>query len=861
MVKKYLLRIFIGFLIAIVLLIGTGIVITVVYGDEIKQYFISKLNVYLSTEIKVGEVEFSIIDKFPDACIDFTDVVAMSAPGFQKKDFSKINTDTLLVAKDVYLQFNVFDIFSKKYKIKAIHVNQGRSWIFIDSKGGDNYHFWKTPETSDSTAFKLDLEDISLSKFSLNFYNKAQNLELKCSTPDFSVSGKFNDEKYELKTTGDLKIKKFNINNLNYIKSDAISLKLKLDVNNKKFSVKSGKIILNDLVFNVFGWYAYSNDKGKVDIQIKGKDLDISSFLSALPSDIQKKFNGFSSTGSFYFNTEIKGDLDYIETPEIIADFGIKHATITQKSSGVELKDVFAKGRFTNGDKHSTATSYLELDTLYANFDKSKFSGSCSINNFNAPHIELIMAGDLDLKQIKSFFAMDTLKELEGRMITDFMFSGNISDFSNITASDYRKAHTEGKANISNAKMSFVGSNDLYSDINAGFTFHNNDVRIDSLSLLLNNYDLSVSGYFKNLISYLMVDNEPLVMEARVHSKYLDLKKILSSDSETETPSFAFPENIKMVANITVDKLDYGKFTAKNANGFLDLDKNILSFTSVNCNAVGGTIKADGVLKILPQNHILLQTTASLNSINVSQLFYSFDNFSQTFILDKHLKGSINADVTVSSEWNEKLELDQKKLIASCSMKVNNGELVNFEPMYKLSDYIALSELKQIKFASLTNDILIKDRKVIIPHMEIKSSAFNIELSGEHTFDNAINYKLKVLLSEVLSKKAKKAKKENEEFGQIEDDGLGRTSLYLSIVGTTDDYKISYDTKQVKEHIKENIKTEKENLKEILKEEFGWFKNDSSLIKKQQKKEEIKKPKFMIEWDEENPEEDKSEKK
>ena len=43
------------------------------------------------------------------------------------------------------------------------------------------------------------------------FYDKAQELTVKCYSPDFNISGKFNDEQYELKTQGDLKIKKFKI--------------------------------------------------------------------------------------------------------------------------------------------------------------------------------------------------------------------------------------------------------------------------------------------------------------------------------------------------------------------------------------------------------------------------------------------------------------------------------------------------------------------------------------------------------------------------------------------------------------------------------------------------------------------------
>ncbi|MBI5538913.1 MAG: AsmA-like C-terminal region-containing protein [Bacteroidia bacterium] len=857
MFKKFLKRFFIGFGIALFLLISSGIIITLAYSDEIKQYFISKINNYLNTEIKVGSVDFSILKKFPDACINFHDVVAMSAPGYDEKIFKGAGYDTLLVAKDVYLQFNVFDIFSKKYNIKAIHIDDGYSTILIDKKGGDNYHFWKTPENSDTTAFNLDLRDVRLSKFTVKFYNKAQNLEFKCSTTDFAVSGKFNDDNYELQTQGDLKVKKFLIDKVNYIKNDAITLKLKFDVNNKQFKIKSGRLNIKNLTFDVFGNYSYPDSK--INLQIKGNDIDVNTFISALPEDIQKNFEGFESNGLFYFVTNIKGKLDYENTPSINATFGLENSTIKQKNSGLTLNNVFAKGSFSNGDKQSAQTSYLTIDTIYASVKDSKFSAHYAVKNFSKPHIELKISGNFELSQIKDLFTIDTLKVFNGNMNADFSFSGNVASLSGITAAEYRKAITQGKVQLQNANMQIVNSKDEFTNINAGFTFHNNDVRIDSLSFLMNKHDFEISGYFKNLIAYMMLDNEPLGIEARIHSKYIDIKKLLSSDSESS--GIALPKNIKLAANVSVDNIDYGKFSAKRASGFIEISDNTLTFTSLSLDALNGSLKADGALRITTQKNIILQSSANLKNINVSQLFYAFDNFSQTFILDKHLKGIINADVKVSCEWNDKMELDQKKLIASCSMQINNGELINFDPMFKLSDYIALTELKHIKFASLTNDILIKDRKVIIPHMEIKSSAFNIELSGEHTFDNTFDYKLKVLLSDVLSKKAKKAKKENEEFGQIEDDGLGRTSLFLSIKGNVDDYKISYDTKMVKEHIKENMKVEKENLKTILNEEFGWFKNDTTLAKKKQKKEELKKPQFMIEWDEDKPEEDQSGKK
>jgi len=853
--KRIIKKILIIFSAIVVLFLALALVITIIYGDNIKQYFISKINNYLNTEVKVGDVQFSLLSKFPDACITFNDVVAMSAKGFEKTNFKNFNSDTLLVAKKVFLQFNIFDIFSKKYNIKAIQIENGYSNILIDYKGGDNYHFWKAVESSDSSDFKLDLKNIQLNEFNLLFYNKSQELKFKCYTSDFNISGKFNNDKYELKTSGDIELKKFIINKVSYIKNNALSIKLKFDVDNNNFKIKKGTISISDVVLNVTGNYNFTSSN--INLKIFGNNIDIVNFISILPQDIQKKLSDFTTNGIMYFNSVVKGKIDYKNTPNIFADFGIKKSTIKQESTDVKLENVFVKGSFTNGKKQSTQTSILKLDSVYAVINNNIISGSYSISNFSNPSIKLNVNGNFELEQLSKFLNLKQFKNVNGKAKANIVFSGNVENLTSITASDYKNSVSSGKIILTNTNLQFVNSTDLYSNINAGFTFHNNDVRIDSLKFLLNGHDFEVSGYLKNLIAYLMLDNEKLNIETSIHSKYLDVKQMFVGDNN-KTGGVLIPENVTLSSNIFVDELNYGKFNAKRASAFIECGNNAFTFTSLVLESFGGNINADGAVKIT-NNKIKLQTNAKFKNINIKSLFYSFDNFGQTFILDKNMKGILNADLSVSADWDNNFTLNQNSLTATCTAQINNGELINFEPMYKLSDYIAVSELKQIKFDKLTNDIVIKDRKVIIPQMEIKSSAFNIELSGEHTFDNNIDYKLKVLLSEILANKAKKAKKENEEFGVVEDDGLGRTSLYLSIKGNVENYKITYDTKKVKEHIKDNLKQEKETLKTILNEEFGWFKNDSTIAKKKQKNEEIKKPQFMIKWDEDQPEIDKSE--
>ena len=102
------------------------------------------------------------------------------------------------------------------------------------------------------------------------------------------------------------------------------------------------------------------------------------------------------------------------------------------------------------------------------------------------------------------------------------------------------------------------------------------------------------------------------------------------------------------------------------------------------------------------------------------------------------------------------------------------------------------------------------------------------------------------MLSDILASKAKKKKKENSEFGIIEDDGLGKTMIPLKIIGDGKDIKVSYDRKGMTRNIKTNLQKERQNLKQIFSNEFGKQKADSTALsgKKETKK-------FKITWEEE----------
>jgi hypothetical protein len=100
------------------------------------------------------------------------------------------------------------------------------------------------------------------------------------------------------------------------------------------------------------------------------------------------------------------------------------------------------------------------------------------------------------------------------------------------------------------------------------------------------------------------------------------------------------------------------------------------------------------------------------------------------------------------------------------------------------------------------------------------------------------DYKLKMLLSDVLGKKMKK---QTSEFGEIEDDGLGHPQLFLSMRGPVDNPSFTYDRKAVAQKIKNDLKADRQNIKQMFKQEFG---RKDTLASKPKKKEEL-----QVDWD------------
>jgi hypothetical protein len=235
------------------------------------------------------------------------------------------------------------------------------------------------------------------------------------------------------------------------------------------------------------------------------------------------------------------------------------------------------------------------------------------------------------------------------------------------------------------------------------------------------------------------------------------------------------------------------------------------------------------------EGEIFTNVNASLYNLDIQQLFYAFNNFGQTQLTHEHLKGSISGRSVFSAEFDTAFSIRPGSILSENDVTIHDGELNGYAPILALSRFIEVDELQNIEFETLENTILIKDKQVIIPAMDIQSSALNLSASGIHGFDNHYDYRLRLKLSELLYNKARGSR--NSEFEVAADESDTRI-LFLKLYNEGKGSHVELDREKTAQKIRNDLKEEKTELKEILNEELGLFNRDESINRDETRQEE-----------------------
>jgi hypothetical protein len=871
-------KIFTVTILIIIIIIMVGLVAGNIYKDEIRNYVISEINREIEVKVNVRSAEISVWRKFPFVSVVLTDVTALSGKDFDCLQFPLISSDTLFTASRIYLQFSIIDILNKDYRLRRVHADKGMLNILVDKHGDVNYRIFKKQNKNEENNMTLALDGVKLSSFSLHFLNLAKDIHSEGLIKDLALKGRFSQRSFSLNTLSSIYIETFNKEGIEYASKLKLDSRIILDVRDSIYTISRGDISLNDLKFIMKGSFS-SGSKIVLNLQIAGENLNIKSLTSCVPVHYVA-ITKYSPSGNAEILAKINGEFSSTDVPSIRAAFKVSNGKIFLPLQGSFIYGIGLKGTFSNGSLHNASTSRLNFSEYSIKYGDNLMNGKLSIDNFINPFLSAEISGTFTAKDFSDVLNLEGLELEKGLIYPDLSINMNLDSFSSFRINNISANGINGNITIKGVSGKTPYSN-VPLDLLEGNIKMEGKTWFPVLKIINGKNIISTNLVVNNFWEYLMGNSLIPEVNGEIMSDYLRFTDFLTESNPAEETNFHLPDSIYLNLHCKIDSFVYGKFLSSDLETWFSYKPGQLSVSSLSMNSMKGVVSTSGVIIGDNKGQMLLHAIGELHKIDINQLFYAFNNFGQDFIIAENLKGSASGKLDYSGYISPKLELITKDLIAQSDFIIQEGELINFEPITELSSFVELSELQHIKFSTLKNSVLIKDEKVYIPQMDINSSAFNISISGTHGFDNHFDYRVKLSLSEILARKAKRVKKEYEDFGIVENDAAGNTTVYLSIIGTPDDFKIKYDKKEAINNIKSDLKEEKKLLKTILKEELGMFKKDSlnsgnvnnskqkdqfimdwgeekdASEKPSGKENEVKKkkkdPAFEITWDEEDP--------
>jgi hypothetical protein len=841
----------IGKLLAVLILTVSIVLVSasLLLKDKVGFIILKSLNKNLSTKLDVGSYKLSFLKKFPKASLELKNVLVHSSAGFDRTQFIGINTDTLLAARLVSMEFKLTDILKGIYTIERISAREGNANFFTDSTGHVNYNISIKNNKPGKGETLIELNRINLADMDGCYNSISAHLIIKGAIKSGRLKSRISGGNIDFTAIADMKINSFDLYKFRIDKPIAAKIDLALLSSKTGIAFRKGTLHIDNYDLGING-FVYTDNI--LDLKLTGHNLDIANLRKYLPDKYLRLIADYDPSGTIVASSTIKGQLSRKSNPHVEINWQLRNGKIDYKKSNLTFKNISFTGYLSNGSKNNYETSIVSLKDFKARFGSSDYTGAITLKSFNKPLVDLSLKGRVFPAELKEFFNLHDISKAEGSVDLDMKIINRPWPKNSFSLNSIVDLKPEGVMTFNSFGLGIKNNKILFNNVDGNLVVQNS-IRANNIQFRYRGQNIKVNGEFKNLPEWL--SGRAVIMAAKVDVSFDKLipeaffKDSTASDKpdHKRTP-VSLPGNLDLYINFKINSLNYKTFSSSKIEGILSYQPKIITFKSLKMESLNGFISGNGFFVQNKDRSVIAKGSFLVTNIDVNGAFRTFHNFGQSFLKAENIKGTLSGSLSLLLPMDSVLDFRIKTLTAEGKYHLVNGALINFDPVKQLSSFIALSELENISFEQLDNDFFIRNNYLYIPQMDVKSSAADLSVNGKHSFDNDYEYHVKILLSEILSKKRIKNRSNVTEFGVVEDDGLGRTSLLLKVIGKGEIAKVGYDMKAAGTEVTKDIKKERQTLKTILNQEYGWYKNDSAL----NTKEPEKKPRFRITWDDED---------
>lgn len=730
--------------IVILLLILSLFAIPFFFQDAIKAKIADAINEKVDAKVSFADADLSLFRNFPQASVNLEKLLIINKAPFEG--------DTLVSMGEVNLMMSIKELFKGKdepMSIDAFSSKNGKVNIIFNKDGIGNFDIaLKDDKPSDgaSDPLSLKIKEYKVENFRFMYFDEKSKIKMVIDSLNHSGTGDFAASKLDLVTKSTAKVS-LDMDKINYMNQVALSLDavLGIDLEKSKYEFKQNKALVNKLPLEFDGFIQLVENGQQYDLKFKTPTSSFQNFLGLIPSAYSGSLDKVKTTGDFSIIGFAKGIYSDTTVPKFNIAIASNNASFQYPDLPKSVQSIVIDTKIIN-ETGLLNDTYVNLDKLSFRIDQDVFNAKANIKNVSEnPLIDASLQGTVNLSNLSKAYPIKLDKPLSGILIADI---DTKFDMKSVETSQYQNMQNSG--NLSLTGFKYVGEDSKAINVNkAVVDFTNTRINLQQLEATTGKTDLKVTGVLENFYGFMLKDQE-LKGNFNMRSNQFAVSDFMSDATPKANDTKAkeavkIPAFLNCTLNATANTVLYDDLVLKNVSGKVIIKDEKATLENVKSSIFGGNIGVNGTVSTkekVPNFNMKL----AMNGVDIKETFTKLDMMKNIAPIAGVINGKLNSTIKVSGNLDAKEMTPDLGSISGDLIGQLLSTTVNDKTsplLSKLDESVGFIDLSKLNLNDLKAALTFKDGKVNVKPFDIKYQDIKVNVGGQHSFDQTMNYNIK----------------------------------------------------------------------------------------------------------------------
>ncbi|MBQ4914052.1 AsmA-like C-terminal region-containing protein [Maribacter sp. MMG018] len=741
----------------VLLLLVIGVLVAIPFFLEAKIGDILKNNVNnsVNADFDFSEASLSLIRSFPNAEVRLQDVSMINKQPFEG--------DTLFAAKEVSLSMGLMQLLKgsdEPISIKNIAIGDALLQIKVDENENANYDIAKETgsETSTDTepastdGFSFNMESYEITNTKISYDDFSTGIHLGITDMNHRGKGDLSLETSELDTHTDALVS-FEMDSANYLNNNKIQLDalIGIDLKENKYSFLKNEALLNQLPLVFDGFIKMNDDNQEVDISFKTPSSDFKNFLAVIPEAYSKDIANVATTGNFEVEGAFEGIVDEEHIPKFNITINSDNASFKYPDLPKSVKNIFIDVAI-NNTTGIVEDTYVDINKASFMIDEDKFNLTSKITELMGnTHVNAHMDGKMNLANLEKAYPVPEGLSLKGLLDADI---STAFDMETLEKKQYENTRTEGQMTLSDFEYK---SEEMPNPVvlkTTSVSFNPKTVTLKELDGSTGKTDFKVTGVVNNFLGYFFND-ENIEGNFNLDSNTFALNDFMveeapktesgeeeANTSDSSTEKIKIPSFLDATFVASANTVLYDDITLKNVKGNLKIKDEKATLSNMTSSLFDGQVAFSGEVSTKTDTPTFAMKLG-MDQLQVSETFEALELFKVLAPVAQVIKGTFSSDISLSGNLTDDFSPDLLSLSGDILADILTREIsAEKAPMLTaLDSKLNFLDLEQLNLKELKTKLSFKDGLVSVKPFTVNYKDIAINVDGNHTFDQKMNYK------------------------------------------------------------------------------------------------------------------------